>query len=451
MIEEYDAHITDTNEKSIAAIWKRTAANKACDAFYEHCQFEDLQGVLKYLSYEDQFNFLKVKKDCNVMLIQLYKDHNKVDLLAAYYLDMRMFYEASQLEVNISLKVKYILMAVRQLCGTNVADKKTSMLAAINIVLEELDNSSLSNEAVGLKFDLMYHKMQLEEDFTGIKDIFLHYHENKSIIMKLICFHYWIQSNPSCTSDSLPGGGSVLRCMLDFVKDVFDIIKQLLSRQTTTIVNDCFVHFGLLRDVLDEQKYVVEDETLFLYFMEFSKTKGYGVEIPKNGGSMNLSRVQAGITRIFLKLSHGFILLLYNGLISNFKHATLSLNTHGCYYEGCKVNHDLPTAGSFASGRDLIVSLFELRALFQEAYKFLKETSIQNDVNWLETVIKSDELLRYLADFIFSYIPFMHVLKERDFVDVFVNVPKSVSLELISSVRQVWKMDEEKEVTCGHQ
>ena len=142
--------------------------------------------------------------------------------------------------------------------------------------------------------------------------------------MKLICFHYWIQSAPSCVSDSLPGVGSILRCMLDYVKNVFDIINQLLTDTTTTIIEDCLVYFGLRQNALNGSVYMVEDETRFLYFMKFSKTS-YDVEIPKNGGMINLSQVTLRIARIFLKLLHNFISLLYKELISNIKHATLSV------------------------------------------------------------------------------------------------------------------------------
>ena len=108
LIEDYDVHTTDANEKSTAAILKKNAAKKACEEFYENSQYEDLQRALKYLTHEDQFNFLKERKDCIRLLIQVYKDYNKVDLLIAYYLDMLMFSEAAELEVNIKIKISYL-------------------------------------------------------------------------------------------------------------------------------------------------------------------------------------------------------------------------------------------------------------------------------------------------------------------------------------------------------
>ena len=108
LIEDYDVHTTDANEKSTAAILKKNAAKKACEEFYENSQYEDLQRALKYLTHEDQFNFLKERKDCIRLLIQVYKDYNKVDLLIAYYLDMLMFSEVAELEVNIKIKISYL-------------------------------------------------------------------------------------------------------------------------------------------------------------------------------------------------------------------------------------------------------------------------------------------------------------------------------------------------------
>ena len=69
-----------------------------------------------------------------------------------------------------------------------------------------------------------------------------------------------------------------------------------------------------------------------------------------------MRQVRGRIARIFLKLLHNFISLLYKALTSNLKHATSSVHIDGCYYDGCNVNHDLPTAVSFVSGRNLAVS-----------------------------------------------------------------------------------------------
>ena len=65
LIEDYDVHTTDANEKSTAAILKKNAAKKACEEFYENSQYEDLQRALKYLTHEDQFNLFEREERLN--------------------------------------------------------------------------------------------------------------------------------------------------------------------------------------------------------------------------------------------------------------------------------------------------------------------------------------------------------------------------------------------------
>lgn len=435
---EYDSISTDTKDKNDAAIYKQYSAEAASKIFYENSQYEDMQIALKYLSYEEQYNFLKMRMNCERYLLQLYMDHGKTQLVVDHYKEKRLFFEAAQIEADVELKAGYLLMAVRQLhLVAKNQEKEVPIITEITKMLTD------GNCSLAVRNDLLFYKMQIMRDISNIQEIFLYYYNQKNVVMTLLTVYCWIKFSSKSIYDVIPGIGSLLKYIYPMSENVHDIILQLACEKEFENEEFILKIFGMHKDIFNSKMILHEDETKILYLMACSKSSTYLNIPPKNGTKMELILARRRIKDVLMKILLELVSVVISQLKSEVLYAMTLVHVESCSYEGCSKTHNYPTSTSFGTGINSFVSLLQLNALCQHYHeKYLSNGKMHKDyMNKLLDFAKHDTTVFKLGRFIIGYMSYLHVLDIEQYSNCLNRIPKSVRSFLFTFIRREWKTE----------
>jgi len=279
--------------------------------------------------------------------------------------------------------------------------------------------------------ELLFYKMQLEKDFSCIKDLFNSVNScDGMLVLKLMCACAWVMKSPGCVHEVDLLSGNTFNSLIDLLK------KGIHAVSDSNEIKNHLTSIGLKQYY---SKCKVHDETLFQFCTDFCKVK-FNADAMLKGAEISSSRA----IRIYLHLMKEIITRMYIELKRTLEHEIIRLyTTEKCHFKDCKISHDPPSPDVFKFGRITASRLFEIQALCSTAYKGVEKSligaalvseKIDAYTEWL-TKFADDNLIGMVSSFVTAWIPFLHVLDPSELTEAF-STPKTVSNQITNALRK---------------
>ncbi|XP_057314279.1 uncharacterized protein LOC130655524 isoform X2 [Hydractinia symbiolongicarpus] len=396
-----------------------------------------LSQVLSHGQFEEQRRFLQDKDDCEQLLLNLFKTHDRSDLSVQYLKERHRFIEAADVTNDALLKTECLLIAARNVLRTDKIEEKSLIAKKLESAYSDL----VGHKSV-LRADSLYYRMCLLDNLKHVTDAVRLYDNAENVVGKLLCFDLWQKKKPDCIMEYQPAlKSSCLKAMVNHVAVVLRSISHLLDEKIEDEkFHEYYNYFGFDASDNTISSMTQCDLSSVTYFSRYSDQK----DIKKFSVLNKISTVDIRkfIAKVLFNLLKMFVIDLRNLIKS--KLFSVIMCSLSCAQKNCGKSHVVPDLQIFLKGKQLVINFLNLQYMLLHQKKVFQAHFSDLILRWLD--IESDmDISNCVFDYITGFIEYLHIPHlTSSLIHEFFKYSQNASHQLALYIRRAWKVREEK-------